>query len=276
MFTLPHKLSSIKLNFPNGQTAQAVQVQDPEGMATVFEVLELPVARPVLVIVGGASNLIPQDFDRLRQLFVESLAPLAQELNMVVVDGGTDAGVIKLMGEARASIQGTFPLVGIAPFNKIHYPHQPLPDTYPLEPHHTHFILTPGAKWGDESPWIAKIASQISYPAPSLTILINGGNVSLIDVQESIWEGRLVYVVEGTGRLADEIAAALHHPGQAVREALSPVIQSGLAGERLALFDLSKPAAQLTTVLKQYFLQGGDAQVTASMSSISSVQSRLP
>ena len=258
MLTLAQMLVQVQadtLSFPTGQTARAVRVTDPTAIPVVLDQIGLQQPRPVLVLVGGASKLNQEDFDRLQQLFIESLAPLAQEIGATVIDGGTDAGVIKLMGKARAEIRATFPLVGVAPFHKIHYPHHPLPDTYPLEPHHTHFILTPGVNWGDESAWIAKIASVLSGDAPSVTVLMNGGNVSLIDVQESLEAGRLVYVVSGTGRLADEIAAAVRNPRQSVREALCPVIQSGLKMNGFALFDLAKPTVQFKTALKGYFAQ---------------------
>lgn len=258
MQTLPPKQSrlrqpAVEIQFPNGQLAQARYVERRTELPQALKALGLRQSRPVLVLIGGASNLSQEDFDRLQSLFIESIAPLAEELGMIVVDGGTDAGVIKLMGIARATIHGTFPLVGVAPLQKIHYPNSPIPNTHPLEPNHTHFIFTSGSNWGDESPWIATIASLLSGNAPSATVLMNGGNVSLLDVKESLNAGRLVYVITGTGRLADEIGTAMRDPQQPPREALFPVLQSGVKGDRLALFDLSNPAGQLTSTLKQHF-----------------------
>jgi hypothetical protein len=37
---------------------------------------------------------------RLQQLFVEAIAPIAQELGVAVVDGGTDAGIMRFIGQA--------------------------------------------------------------------------------------------------------------------------------------------------------------------------------
>lgn len=75
-----------------------------------------------------------------------------------------------------------------------------------LEPHYTHFILVPGKKFGDESPWIVDAATILSMGDPSVTILLNGGEVSRKDIELSLEKGRAVIAVSRTGRLADEFA----------------------------------------------------------------------
>jgi hypothetical protein len=47
-----------------------------------------------------------------------------------------------------------------------------------LQKDHTHFILTPGSDWGDEAPWLSRLASVLAGDAPSLTLLINGGAIA--------------------------------------------------------------------------------------------------
>ena len=74
-----------------------------------------------------------------------------------------------------------------------------------LEANHTHFFLIPGNDWGDESSWISKIATQIAGENKSITVLINGGKISRTDVEYSLMENRPIYIMRGTGRLADEI-----------------------------------------------------------------------
>jgi hypothetical protein len=77
-----------------------------------------------------------------------------------------------------------------------------------LEPHHTHFLLVPGDRWGDESPWIARVATLLAGEAPSVTVLVHGGEISRQDVAHSLAAGRPVLVIAGTGRLADELAGS--------------------------------------------------------------------
>ena len=64
----------------------------------------------------------------------------------------------------------------------------------------------PGSQFGDESPWIVDTATSLSKDHRSVTILINGGEVSRKDIQLSLEIGRPVIALSRTGRLADELA----------------------------------------------------------------------
>jgi hypothetical protein len=74
-----------------------------------------------------------------------------------------------------------------------------------LDSNHTHFFLIPGSDWGDESSWIAKIATAVAGDEKSITILVNGGDISRTDVEYGLLENRPAFIMRGTGRLADEI-----------------------------------------------------------------------
>jgi hypothetical protein len=76
-----------------------------------------------------------------------------------------------------------------------------------LEPHYSHFILVPGKNFGDESPWIVGAATLLSKRHASVTILINGGEVSRKDINLSVANGRPVIAFGGTGRLANALAS---------------------------------------------------------------------
>lgn len=172
---------------------------------------------------------------QLRFLFSDILAPLAQGLGLVVVDGGTDAGVMQLMGQARSQIQGSFPLLGIVAAAMAILPDLPAPtDGAHLEPHHTHFLLVPGAIWGDEAPWIARVATALSPTRPSLTVLVNGGAIAWQDVDNSLREDRPVLVIGGSGRTADILAAAV--AGDRSNERANRLVDSGLL-QAIDLFD---------------------------------------
>lgn len=128
-----------------------------------------------------------------------------------MVDGGTDAGVMRLMGEARVGADSGFPLVGVAAAGTVALPAEPLPrpDAARLEPRHSHFVLVPGSEWGDESPWLARVAGALAGGSPSLTVLVNGGETALEDASLSVASGRPVISVSGSGRAADALAGAL-------------------------------------------------------------------
>jgi hypothetical protein len=220
-----------RLTFSNGQTAIGVQVYDPVDLSEKLSQIGLQGPRPILVVVGGASQMSEADFLRIQQLFVQVLAPTAENLGAYVVDGGTDAGVMKLMGQARTQIAGTFPLIGVAPEGKVALPNDPTPpaDSTPLELHHTHFVLIPGNEWGDESPWIVRVANVLCADAPSVTVLLNGGEVTFKDALYSVIAGRLVMVIAGSGRTADKIVDALD--GKATDKRAKALANSGFVRE---------------------------------------------
>jgi len=49
----------------------------------------------------------------------------------------------------------------------------------------------------------------VATGAPSVTVLVNGGNVAFRDVRQSLEVGRPVIVLSGTGRSADQITDAV-------------------------------------------------------------------
>lgn len=183
--------------------------------------------RPVLVVVGGARGMGEPDRRRVEDLIRERLVPALGRHRAAVVDGGTDDGVMRILGRVRASSGADFPLLGVAVETKVRVPGDgPGPDpeaadtadaadaadtadTAELEPGHSGVLLVPGTAWGDESWWISDVAGALAGPFPSVTLVVNGGEITYSDVRHSLLAKRPVLVLAGTGRTADEIAAAL-------------------------------------------------------------------
>jgi len=187
------------------------RIEEQTELHSALASLDLAVGCPTLVLVGGASKLDQAATANVHSLFTEVLVPLAAEHNLTVVDGGTDAGIMRMMGEARNKAQQSFPLVGVAPSGLVSLPSEPSThaDAAELEGHHTHCFLIPGNEWGDESPWIAQVATAISQGKPSIAVLINGGQVTWKDALSNVKAGRHVVVVNGSGRTADILAKAI-------------------------------------------------------------------
>lgn len=197
--------------FTDGHTADVIQVNSFVELSNALQSLGFDSHVPVLVLVGGASGISEADMLRLKQLFITEIAPLVQKLGVAVVDGGTDAGIMRLIGQARTEISATFPLIGVAAIDTVTLCDRPVPrpDAAPLEPNHTHFVLVPGSNWGDESPWLSRIATLLSDGFPSVTLVVNGGEITFQDVSNSVKADRPVVVLNGSGRTADKLAAAL-------------------------------------------------------------------
>ena len=196
------------LDLGNDTIAKAVRASELRDLNEVPQLLGLS-ARPVLVVVGGASGM-PDETPGLSTLFADVLAPLVERAGATVVDGGTDDGVMRLMGAARSAGSHTFPLVGVVVEGLAAYGDRVVTDdAVTLERNHTHFVLVPGAEWGDEAPWVARVASVLAAGRGSATVLANGGETAWLDVEHSIEAVRAVVVIRGSGRTADTIAAAV-------------------------------------------------------------------
>ncbi len=241
--------NGLKLIFDTGQTALAIRVEQQAELPNALEQIGLSNSRPVLVVVGGANNISEADFLRIQRLFVEVLAPIAETLGAYVVDGGTDAGVMRLIGVARTQIGAKFALIGVTPEKKVALPNQleVTADLTPLEPNHTHFVLVPGSDWGDESPWISDVATVLASGSPSLTVLLNGGEITFKDAFSSVNTGRLVVVIAGSGRTADILAAALG--GEATDERAKELAKSGKL-QYIDLIDVENKVENLDEIIR--------------------------
>ena len=166
---------------------------------------------PVMVLIGGVIDADQADATRRA---VNTIAGIAEDMQAVIICGGTDMGVMAEIGRIRGLMHYKFPLMGIAPEELVAWPGG-LQNTkflwwgkqrWQLESHYSHFILVPGSQFGDESPWIVDTATILSKGYQSVTILINGGEVSRKDIELSLGVGRQVIALRHTGRLADEFS----------------------------------------------------------------------
>ena len=183
-----------------GVNARGANITDDREIPAALTELQIPHPNTVIVLVGGAGGIGFWDKFPMRKA-IKIIARLAEETGSVVVDGGTQAGIMTEIGKQRQQNKFSFPLIGVV-FDSLLMKEDP---KSVLDPNHTHFFLIPGEDWGDESAWISKIATAIAGDQKSMTILVNGGNISRSDVQYSLLENRTAVVMRGTGRMADEI-----------------------------------------------------------------------
>ena len=189
-----------QIPFREGVNVRAANIKDDKDIREALTELQIPHPKTVIVLVGGAGGIGFWDKFPMRKA-IRIIARLAEETGSVVVDGGTQAGIMKEIGKQRKQNKFSFPLIGVV-FDSLLMKEEP--DSI-LDPNHTHFFLIPGEDWGDESAWISKIATAIAGDLKSVTILVNGGNISRTDVQYSLLENRTAVVMRGTGRMANEI-----------------------------------------------------------------------
>jgi len=189
-----------QLSLKRGVTVSAVNITEDKEIQEALVQLDIPHPKTVIVLVGGAGGIGWWDqFPMSRAIRI--IARLAEQTGSVVIDGGTQAGIMTEIGVQRKRNKLSFPLVGVV-FDKLLMQEEP---GSILDSNHTHFFLIPGEDWGDEAAWISKIATAIAGDQKSITVLVNGGNIARTDVEYSLLENRPAFVMRGTGRMADEI-----------------------------------------------------------------------
>jgi hypothetical protein len=197
----------------NEQTGevQAVRIRivGSDDIAAALDSVGFRRDRVVIVLVGGAAGMGAKDLQTVVEVFRNEIVPIAERRDAVVIDGGTDSGVMQLIGRARSATGARFPLVGVAAEGTVVGRFgRSSPDAVELEPNHTLFLLVPGSRWGDEAWWIAAVAGVVANKRPSVTVLVNGGEIAYTDVAGSLGSDRPVVVLAGSGRTADAIAGA--------------------------------------------------------------------
>jgi hypothetical protein len=159
---------------------------------------------------GGASRM---QEDHLRQLLAmfEALGLVAKNgRRLAVGDGGTQAGIMEAAGKARLASANAFPLIGVAPAREI-----PPRGKTPIDPNHSHIVAVdnPSAPaqdtWGSETDTMYWMFRKLAEGRPSVTIVANGGGITLAEVDANVRAGRRMILIEGSGRAADALVSLL-------------------------------------------------------------------
>jgi hypothetical protein len=168
--------------------------------------------KAVILIIGGADNLDEKVSSRLLQLFGRGIARAAVDMNAVIIDGGTESGVMKMMGQGVADRGFKSKLIGVAPLGLVSYPGSEGDEKTPLDPNHSHFVLVEGIKWGDETGTLFQLMHLFrpdeKAKAHAVVLLAGGGDVSRHEVLQAVRQNLPLIVVEGSGGVADEIVTA--------------------------------------------------------------------
>jgi hypothetical protein len=197
----------LTIPFSDKKAARAIQVTPDYPPAEALAALGLPEYSGIITLHGGAANMEPELVTQVRHFLTDSLAPFAQQYQILIVDGGTRAGAMAAMGDARRAVGGTFPLVGVCPIEFIAYPGHPPTheDSAYLDESHSAFILVEGGEFGVESDLLVGLLQAAGKPG--FALIINGGGIVFKEIQMHAVRGNRVVLVQGSGRIADELAA---------------------------------------------------------------------
>jgi hypothetical protein len=213
--------------FGDGRDALAWLASGAEP-ASLRPALDLEHGAPVLVISGGADNLTGAELARTERILGAAVSAAVELSGAVVVDGGTSSGVMAVIGAARARRPGAMPvLVGVAPAGRVSFPGAAQGDRVPLEPNHSHFVLADSGEWGGETALLIDLAAALAHRHRPVMALAGGGPIATQEVLAAVRRGWPVFIIAGTGRLADTLLSlwsARHPPARRGADRLIPAL----------------------------------------------------
>jgi len=222
----------------------------------------------LLSITGSAQEMKLEP--HLELLFKRGLAEAARSTDAWVITGGTDTGVMALVGAAIAAHSATggerMPCIGIAPYRAVmhkerfHEPGKPGGKLHArwkkmrrnsnieagLDPNHTHFLFIDndkkGSAFGGEIKFRTELERQLSADMgiPKVLLVLAGGKGTVETVAESVKRKTPVVLVKEAGGASQSIAEFLE-PLLRQRAALlrDPVVLERHVQARVAEFQAS-------------------------------------
>ena len=238
-------LEKKQVSLLSDRTAQIIHASpDITGNALVEQLNLNPKPKALIMISGGAGKLDEKLKPRLTQLFSRGVARAAIDINAVLIDGGTCSGVMEMVGQGVADRGYKTPLIGVSPAPLICYKGYPTEEKgesteisfnderVPLDKHHSHFVLVDTPDWGGEANVMYDLGDSLTraegQSIPAVTILVNGGCLSRLEVLRSVRLGWPIIVVAGSGRLADDIAKLVEERPDIIDDPdLAEIIEDG-------------------------------------------------
>jgi hypothetical protein len=134
---------------------------------------------------------------------------VAARSGAVIVTGGTDAGVFHLVRLAiTVARRRPVGVIGVAPDGLVTTDDEPpSPGRVAVDPGLTALVRVKGDQWGDETPMLSRVVSEVAAPNRVAVLLVGGGDGTIVEVKEHLRQRRPIVVVGGSGRTADAVAA---------------------------------------------------------------------
>jgi len=224
-----------EIDFGGGRWSQVVFADTGTAAREILERLALvPRPRAAVSISGGAGQFPPRLAEPVRALLRCIALSLIERYDALLIDGGTEAGVMRILGEAvRRAPADTAPreagewgasstgpagrsypfLVGFAPEPLVAYPGaagEPA-GRVGLDPNHPYFVLIRDARqWGDEVEAMFALVEHLhdALELPILSLVVNGGRITLKEAYYATRRRRPLIVLEGMARASELILAA--------------------------------------------------------------------
>jgi hypothetical protein len=202
---------------PNPQTVREPRMIQVSSVAPSLSEQLAPLVAEVrrqadaFVFLSGGASKMQEDHQRQLLTMFDALTRLVRGGRRIGVgDGGTKAGIMEAAGLARQASGKAFPLIGVAPAAEI-----PPRGKTPVDPNHSHIVAVdnpsagPQDAWGSETDTMYRLFADLADGRPSVTIVANGGGITLSEVEANVRAGRRMILIEGSGRAADALVSLL-------------------------------------------------------------------
>jgi hypothetical protein len=202
-------VETIDIEFPGVGTARAAVAGPRISAEKLLNALDLKRPRPILLVIGGAKSLDQDVAGRLERLLERGAVRAAGATGAIVLDGGTQSGVMAVLGEAALESDAEATLLGVAPARLVTFPNDARgleTAATPLDPNHSCFVLANSEEWGGETSLLFDLLDDLSDSEPRVALLAGGGEGALEEVRLATERGMPIVVIEGTKGLADDLA----------------------------------------------------------------------
>jgi hypothetical protein len=113
------KIQEQEAVFPNNNRAKIIAAALGASASSVIEGLGISAPKNLILLIGGAERLDEKLSNRLTELFSRGIARAAADAEALIMDGGTQAGVMAIMGQGVADRGRKSNLLGVAPGGKV-------------------------------------------------------------------------------------------------------------------------------------------------------------
>jgi len=228
------------IKFPNGNSAKFVKVPPTVDINELICTLKLSAPRALLILNGGTADINDRIKEQLKILF-DDLAHFIVKEKITIITGGTNFGIFALLGEALQKQGGiTAPCIGvtITGHNNLQI----------LEPHHSHFVMVEGEKWGDETAVMYRLVNTLAKNCLSLAILAGGGEVTINEMQQNVIQNREMIFLNGSAGSTDDIITSFLC-GNISEERFEKIIRKG----RIITLKINQQTKKLTDLIRNRF-----------------------
>src|SRR5262245_24787129 len=203
-------IETVKADQGEGRTTLIVAEGPRRTAAQLARAIDLKAGSPVILVIGGAANLDAGVVAALLPLFERGLLRAASAVGATILDGGTDAGVMSAVGQAKGATGSAATLVGVAPATKVTYPNddRQAKGTTSLEPNHDAVILARAADYGGETALLFEVLDVVMGSQPAVVVVAGGGDVTEKELTLAAKRRLPIVAISGSGGVADQLIAA--------------------------------------------------------------------